>query len=39
MLPDEYRSKEKELEFLNAHKDKLEKDFLNLDLKPFTIHS
>lgn len=37
MLPDEYRSKEKELEFLNAHKDTLGEDFFKKDLKPFSI--
>ncbi|TFF97975.1 MAG: hypothetical protein EU541_07435 [Promethearchaeota archaeon] len=37
MLPDEYRSKEEELEFLKAHKDSLNENFLDLDLKPFKL--
>lgn len=37
MLPDEYRSKEKEIEFLNVHKDILGEHFFDKDLKPFSI--
>ncbi|TFF98024.1 MAG: Trm112 family protein, partial [Promethearchaeota archaeon] len=37
MLPDEYRSKEEELEFLKAYKDRLNENFLDLDLKPFKL--
>ncbi len=35
MLPDEYRIKEKDLQFFKKYKDLLDADFLSLDLKPF----
>ncbi len=37
MLPDEYRDKKKEIQFLQANKNLLDEDFLNQDLKPFNI--
>ncbi|TFF96829.1 MAG: hypothetical protein EU547_05935 [Promethearchaeota archaeon] len=37
MLPDEYREKEKEIEFLKSKKDILHEEFFNLDLKPFNL--
>jgi len=37
MLPDEYRDKAKELDFLKSKKDILNEDFFNLDLKPFNL--
>ena len=37
MLPDEYRDKEKELDFLRTNKNLLDKEFLNQELKPFHI--
>ncbi|MHA2007744.1 MAG: Trm112 family protein [Promethearchaeota archaeon] len=37
MLPDEYRYKEKEIEFLQNHKNLLDEEFLNQDLKPFNV--
>ncbi|MFX1375004.1 MAG: Trm112 family protein [Promethearchaeota archaeon] len=37
MLPDEFRNKEKELEFLQTNKDLLDEEFFNQDLKPFGI--
>jgi uncharacterized protein YbaR (Trm112 family) len=39
MLPDKYRSKEKDLKFLEEHKDSLKTDFLKKDLKPFSLES
>jgi len=37
MLPDEYRDKEKETQFLQTNKNLLDNEFLNQDLKPFKI--
>jgi len=37
MLPDEYRDKEKETQFLKTNKDLLDKEFFNQELKPFNI--
>ena len=37
MLPDEYRNKEKEIEFLKINKNLLDEEFLNQDLKPFNL--
>ena len=37
LLPDKYRDKEKEIEFLQNHKNLLDKEFLNQDLKPFNV--
>ncbi len=37
MLPDEYRNKEKEIEFLKINKNLLDEKFLNQDLKPFNL--
>jgi len=37
MLPDEYRDKKKDLEFLETNKNLLEEEFLKQDLKPFNI--
>ncbi|MFO7796575.1 MAG: Trm112 family protein [Promethearchaeati archaeon] len=37
MLPDEYRDKAKELDFLKSKKDILNEEFFNLDLKPFNL--
>jgi uncharacterized protein YbaR (Trm112 family) len=37
MLPDEYRDEEKEKEFLKTNKSLLDAEFLNKDLKPFSI--
>ena len=37
MLPDEYRSKEKEREFLKTNRSRLGEDFFDKDLKPFSI--
>ncbi len=37
MLPDEYRNKEKEIEFLKINKNLLDGEFLNQDLKPFNL--
>jgi len=39
MLPDKYRTKEKDLEFLKEYKDVLTADFLKKDLKPFSLES
>jgi len=37
MLPDEYRDKKKEIEFLKTNKNLLEDEFFKQDLKPFKI--
>jgi uncharacterized protein YbaR (Trm112 family) len=37
MLPDEFRNEEKEIQFLQNNKNLLDEEFLNLDLKPFSI--
>ncbi|MHA1985077.1 MAG: Trm112 family protein [Promethearchaeota archaeon] len=37
MLPDEYRNKEKEIEFLKINKNLLDEEFLKQDLKPFNL--
>lgn len=37
MLPDSYRDKNKEIEFLKNNKNLLNKEFFNQDLKPFNI--
>ncbi len=37
MLPDEFRDKEKDIEFLKTKKNLLEEEFLSKDLKPFNI--
>jgi len=37
MLPDEYRNKEQDLAFLQNHKNLLDDEFLNQDLKPFKL--
>jgi len=37
MLPDQYREKEKEIEFLRNNKDLLDEKFLSQDLKPFNL--
>ncbi len=37
MLPDDYRDKKKELEFLKTYKNILGEEFLKQDLKPFKI--
>jgi len=37
MLPDNYRDKKKEIEFLKNNKNLLNKEFFNQDLKPFNI--
>ncbi|MHA1689663.1 MAG: Trm112 family protein [Promethearchaeota archaeon] len=39
MLPDQYREKRNDLAFLKNHKHLLDIEFLNQDLKPFTIDS
>jgi uncharacterized protein YbaR (Trm112 family) len=37
MLPDEFRNEEKEIQFLQNNKNLLDEEFLNQDLKPFSI--
>ena len=37
MLPDEYRDKENEINFLQTNKNLLDVEFLNQNLKPFNI--
>ncbi len=37
MLPDEYRDKEKETQFLQTNKNLLDDEFLKQDLKPFNL--
>ncbi|MHA2122376.1 MAG: Trm112 family protein [Promethearchaeota archaeon] len=37
MLPDEYRNREKEIEFLKNNKNLLDEDFLNQKLKPYNL--
>lgn len=37
MLPDEFRKEEKEIEFLQNHRNLLNEKFFNQDLKPFNI--
>ena len=37
MLPDEYREKEKDIEFLISHKNFLNEEFFNKNLKPFNL--
>ena len=37
MLPDKYRDEKKEIDFLENHKNLLDKEFFNQDLKPFKI--
>ena len=37
MLPDQYRDKKKELDFLKTNKDLLDKEFIDQELKPFNI--
>ncbi|GAG67551.1 unnamed protein product [marine sediment metagenome] len=37
MLPDEFRSKEKEIKFLQNNRNLLDEEFLNQDLKPFNF--
>ncbi|MFX0187072.1 MAG: Trm112 family protein [Candidatus Hodarchaeota archaeon] len=37
MLPDEYRDKEKDIQFLKTNKNLLDDEFLKQDLKPFNI--
>ncbi|MFX1456290.1 MAG: Trm112 family protein [Promethearchaeota archaeon] len=37
MLPDEFRKEEKEIEFLQNHRNLLDEKFFNQDLKPFKI--
>lgn len=37
MLPDKYRNEKNEIEFLENHKNLLDEEFFNQDLKPFNI--
>jgi uncharacterized protein YbaR (Trm112 family) len=37
MLPDKYRDEKKEIEFLKNHKNLLDKEFFDQDIKPFKI--
>ncbi len=37
MLPDKYRDEKKDIDFLEKHKNLLNAEFLNQDLKPFKI--
>jgi len=37
MLPDKYRDQKKEIDFLENHKNLLDKKLFNQDLKPFKI--
>ncbi|MFX1391579.1 MAG: Trm112 family protein [Promethearchaeota archaeon] len=37
MLPDKYRDKKKEIDFLQNHKNLIDAEFFNQELKPFTI--
>lgn len=37
MLPDEFRNEKKEIEFLQTNKNLLDEEFLNQDLKPFSL--